>query len=134
MARMSLFNQQLTLYRATGEGYWDGNEYVADPEEEVPVEGNIQPYREGVNNFLTPAGFRATSAIMVYVTGTTGDEIRAENDRLSSVADEIEYRGSRYKCIDLQDWTGQTTNGRSLIPNHMLGLFYQKDKITEVTP
>lgn len=134
MARISLFNQEITLYRAGGVGYWEGNEYYESPEQTVTVEGNIQPYRAGVNNFVTPAGFRATSAVEVYVTGNTGDEIRSENDRSGSVADEIEYRGSRYKCIDLQDWTGQTTNGRSLIPNHMLGLFYQKDKITEVIP
>jgi len=130
---MGLFNQQLTIYRAAGTGYWENNKYFESPEEEVPAEGNIQPYREGVNNFVTEAGFRATSAIEVYITGTTGDEIRADNDRTSTVADEIEYRGSRYKCIDLQDWTGQTYKGRSLIPNHMLGLFYLKDRIDEVS-
>ena len=134
MARISLFNKQITLYRAGGEGYWENNEYFESPETEVPCEGSIQPYREGVNNFLTDAGFRATSAIEVYITGNTGDEIRADNDRLKTIADELEYRGSRYKCIDLQDWTGHSSNGRTLIPNHMLGLFYLKDKITEVSP
>ena len=134
MARISLFNQEITLYRAGGVGYWEGNEYYESPEQAVTVEGNIQPYREGVNNFVTPAGFRATSAVEVYVTGNTGDEIRADNDRISTIADEVVYQGSRYKCIDLQNWTGQSSGGRSLIPNHMLGLFYLKDKVSEVCP
>lgn len=134
MADIGLFNRPLTLYRATSGGYWENNEYFEGEEEEVSCEGNIQPYREGVNNFLTHAGFRATSAIEVYVTGDTGDEIRSDNDRTNTVADEIVYRGSRYKCIDLQDWTGHSIGGLSLITNHMLGLFYLKDNITEVTP
>lgn len=131
MARRNrLFDKDITIFRPTA-GYWtDSNEYVDGGEVEIPYRGNIQSYREGVNNFLTEAGFRATSAIEVYIQGNTGDEIRAEDDRLSIVADEVDYRGSRYKCIDLQDWTGQSADGRMLDMNHMLGLFYQKDKTT----
>ena len=129
---MDLFNQNITLYRQSS-GYWDANNnYVEGAEIPIPRTGNIQPYRDGVNNFLTPAGFRAVSAIRVYVVGDTGDEIRTENDRLGTLADEIEYKGLRYKCIDLADWTGQTYSATSLIPNHMLGLFYEKDKIGDV--
>ena len=131
--RNSLFNRDITLYRAIDGGYWtDDNEYVDGGEEEVVVKGSIQPYREGVNNFLTPAGFRAVSAVFVYAEGNTGGELIADDDRSSTIGDEIVYRGTRYKCIDLQDWTGHDTNGRVLNSNHMLGVFYQKDKLSEV--
>lgn len=125
-----LFDKEITLYRQTAGTWTDANEYVDGGEEPILCMGNIQPYREGVNNFLTEGGFRATSAIEVYVLGDTGDEIRAENDRISQVADEVEYKGSRYKCIDLQDWTGQSYLGLELSMNHMVGLFYLKDKIS----
>lgn len=125
MAELKLFNRNEIIKRATGEGYTDENEnYIAAPTIDIPIECNIQPYREGKNSFNNPTGYRTIDAIKVY----TPSELQAADEIDNTVGDQITYKGKEYFCKDLERWDEQDCEGVSLIPVHNLGYFYRKDK------
>lgn len=125
MAELKLFNRNEIIKRTTGEGYTDENEnYIAAPTIDIPIECNIQPYREGKNSFNNPTGYRTIDAIKVY----TPSELQAADEIDNTVGDQITYKGKEYFCKDLERWDEQDCEGVSLIPVHNLGYFYRKDK------
>tara|TARA_R110002153_G_scaffold53726_2_gene149564 strand:+ start:9655 stop:10041 length:387 start_codon:yes stop_codon:yes gene_type:complete len=128
MAEIKLFNRTETIVRTTGKGYInDDEEWVSGTTITVPVECNIQPYREGKNSFNSPTGFRTIDAIKVYVPEEFGLITADEIDGI--IGDQLTYEGKEYFCKDLERWTVQTSDSISLVPAHNLGYFYRKDKI-----
>ena len=125
MSEISLFNRVETLSRNDG-----GTEYIdfeVVPSEDYPVEieCNIQPYRDGKNTLKLPDGFRSVYAIEIR----TPSELRSNDEFDDWMADEIVYEGRTFYCLDVANWTGHSSGGISLIPNHYLGLFYRRDKV-----
>lgn len=125
MSEISLFNRVETLSRNDG-----GTEYIdfeVVPSEDYPVEieCNIQPYRDGKNTLKLPDGFRSVYAIEIR----TPSELRSNDEFDDWMADEIVYEGRTFYCLDVANWTGHSSGGTSLIPNHYLGLFYRRDKV-----
>ena len=125
MAEMKLFNRTETITRTIGEGYIDSNEnFVAGTTQDITIECNIQPYREGKNSFNTPTGYRTIDAFRVY----SNIELISADEFESIVGDQITIRGKQYFCKDLEIWDNQTVTSTSFIPVHFLGYFYRKDK------
>ena len=125
MADMKLFNRVVNITRTTSQGYIDDNEnYVAGDTTTIPIECNIQPYREGKNSFNTPTGYRTIDAIEVYSVSY----LQAADEIDNTVGDQLTYKGKEYFCKDLERWDEQDCDGVSLIPVHNLGYFYRKDK------
>ena len=125
MAEMKLFNRTEVIVRTIGNSYTDENEnLVAGPTENITIECNIQPYREGLNSFNNPTGYRTIDAIKVY----TPSVLQAADEINRIVGDQLTYKGKEYFCKDLERWDEQDCNDVSLIPVHNLGDFYRKDK------
>lgn len=125
MATIKLFNTTATIVRTTGTSYFDEDEnLVAGVTTNISIECNIQPYREGVNSFNTPTGYRTVDGIKVY----TPSDLQAADEIANTVGDQITYKGRSYFCKDLERWGDQPREGISLIPEHNLGYFYRKDK------
>lgn len=118
---ISLFNRTETVYRSDSNNIvYDENRNPIIQETTLPIECNIQPYRDGDNGFRVPEGYQSIYGIKVYSKQTL-----IPNDEVNeTIGDEIEYNGNRFICIDLADFTG---HGLS-VPEHYLGLFYRKDK------
>lgn len=128
MSEIKLFNRTETIIRNTDEGYLnDDEEWVSGATQNIQVECNIQPYREGKNSFNSPTGYRTIDAIKVYVPEEF--ELRASDEIDKVSGDQIVYKGKEYFCKDLERWDSQTYEGVSLIPAHNLGYFYRKDKV-----
>ncbi len=125
MSLISLFNRVEILSRNDGGSDYIDFEYIPKESYPVEVECNIQPYRDGKNNLKLPDGFRSVYAIEVR----SPSELRASDELEGWLADEITYEGRTFYCLDIANWTGHSSNGSSLIPNHYLGLFYRRDKV-----
>lgn len=125
MSEISLFNRVETINRNDGGTEYIDFEVVPSEDYQVEIECNIQPYRDGKNTLKLPDGFRSVYAIEVR----TPSELRSNDEFDDWMADEIEYEGRTFYCLDVANWTGHSTGGISLIPNHYLGLFYRRDKV-----
>lgn len=125
MSEISLFNRVETLSRNDGGTQYIDFEVVPAEDYPVEIECNIQPYRDGKNTLKLPDGFRSVYAIEVR----SPSELRANDELEDWMADEIVYEGRTFYCLDVANWTGHSTGGVSLIPNHYLGLFYRRDKV-----
>ena len=125
MSEISLFNRVETLSRNDGGTQYIDFEVVPAEDYPVEIECNIQPYRDGKNTLKLPDGFRSVYAIEVR----SPSELRANDEVEDWMADEIVYEGRTFYCLDVANWTGHSTSGISLIPNHYLGLFYRRDKV-----
>ncbi len=125
MSTISLFNRVETISRNDGGTQYVDFEVVPSEDYTVDIECNIQPYRDGKNNLKLPDGFRSVYAIEIR----TPSELRANDELEEWMADEIVYEGRTFYCLDVANWTGHSTGGVSLIPNHYLGLFYRRDKV-----
>ena len=125
MSIISLFNRVETISRNDGGTQYIDFEVVPAEDYLVEIECNIQPYRDGKNNLKLPDGFRSVYAIEIR----TPSELRANDELEEWMADEIVYEGRTFYCLDVANWTGHSTGGVSLIPNHYLGLFYRRDKV-----
>lgn len=125
MSIISLFNRVETISRNDGGTQYIDFEVVPSADYPVEIECNIQPYRDGNNNLKLPDGFRGIYAIEIR----TPSELRANDELEEWMADEIVYEGRTFYCLDVANWTGHSTGGVSLIPNHYLGLFYRRDKV-----
>lgn len=122
---MKLFNRTEVIIRTTGKGHYDEDEkFIPSATTNITIECNIQPYREGVNSFNTPTGYRTIDAIEVY----TPSDLQAADEIDGTVGDQLTYKGKDYFCKDLERWDEQDSGGVSLIPVHTLGYFYRKDK------
>lgn len=127
MAAIKLFNKTVNIIRTSGKPYLDdNNNIVAGTTTSVPVECNIQPYRQGITSLNSDTGYRTVDAIKVYVP----EEFSLQTyDEIKSIAgDQLVYKGKEYFCKELEEWDAQTYDGLSLIPAHNLGYFYRKDK------
>jgi hypothetical protein len=121
---IALFNRKSTVTRTTSKGYInDDEEYVSGSSSEITIDCNIQPFREGVNNFNSDTGYRTISSIKVY----SQQKLVATDDTSKIVGDQLTYEGIEYFCKNLERWDGQTSAGTSLIPEHWLGYFHKKD-------
>lgn len=125
MSEISLFNRVETINRNDGGTQYIDFEVVPSEDYPVDIECNIQPYRDGKNTLKLPDGFRSVYAIEIR----SPSELRANDELEDWMADEIVYEGRTFYCLDVANWTGHSTGGISLIPNHYLGLFYRRDKI-----
>jgi hypothetical protein len=125
MSEISLFNRVETLSRNDGGTQYIDFEVVPSEDYPVDIECNIQPYRDGKNTLKLPDGFRSVYAIEIR----SPSELRANDELEDWMADEIVYEGRTFYCLDVANWTGHSTGGISLIPNHYLGLFYRRDKV-----
>ena len=125
MSEISLFNRVETLSRNDGGTQYIDFEVVPEEDYPVEIECNIQPYRDGKNTLKLPDGFRSVYAIEIR----SPSELRANDELEDWMADEIVYEGRTFYCLDVANWTGHSTGGISLIPNHYLGLFYRRDKV-----
>lgn len=125
MSAISLFNRVETINRNDGGTQYIDFEVVPAEDYPVDIECNIQPYRDGKNTLKLPDGFRSVYAIEIR----SPSELRANDELEDWMADEIVYEGRTFYCLDVANWTGHSTGGISLIPNHYLGLFYRRDKV-----
>ena len=122
---MNLFNRTETIIRTTSTGYInEDEEYVAGGTTNITIQCNIQPYREGVNAFNSPTGYRTTDALEIY----SCEPLVASSEIDNIVGDQITINGKEYYCKDLEAWNQQTYNAERLIPIYYLGYFYRKDK------
>ena len=127
MATIKLFNRTETIIRTIGGSYFDEDEnLVAGATTNISIECNIQPYREGLNSFNSPTGYRTIDAIKVYTPPTSN--LQAADEVANTVGDQLVYKGREYFCKDLERWDTQSYDSTSLIPEHDLGYFYRKDK------
>ena len=89
----------LTLYRTTQGSYVDG-EWVEGTEAEVPVEVNIQPFKDE-DLLLLPESDRAREWYKLYCA----DEIRMDKQGTSGwQADEFVWEGDRYKVMKVKHY------------------------------
>ncbi|ATN93393.1 hypothetical protein [Pseudoalteromonas phage J2-1_QLiu-2017] len=114
----ALFNQDIDIFRATGDGYWtEDHEYVSGGETTVSIKGSLQPYREGSDSFVTEGGWTTQNTIVIY----SDTELQAYDQNLDIEGDEVLYKGSRYVCRQLKDYSHA-----GFLP-HWVGLFHKKD-------
>lgn len=115
-----------TVYRADSSSYYlDENRNPVYDETQVPILCSIQPYQDGNNTFRVPEGFNSIYGIVVL----TESEIVTKDELNETVADEIEYQGNRFVCVDLAFWGGY---GLEIIPDYYKCLFYRRDKLGAV--
>lgn len=87
----------LTIYRTTQGSYVDG-EWVEGVETEVPLEVNIQPFKDQ-DLLLLPEADRAKEWYKLYCS----EEIRTDKQGTSGwQADEFDYEGDRYKVMKVK--------------------------------
>lgn len=111
------------VYRSdTSSYYLDENRNPVYAETEVPILCSIQPYQDGNNTFRVPEGFNSIYGIVVF----TETKIITKDELNDTVADEIEFEGHRFVCVDYAPWVGY---GLSTIPDFYKCLFYRRDKL-----
>ena len=122
MLPVLILTTPIKVYRTTGAGYLDENDNSVTGESEVDANVIIQPYRDGESTFTLESGMQTSYAIVVH---SDIPLFPADDQDGGRVADEVEYKGKRYFCSELADWTGY---GLTLVENYT-GLFYRKDKL-----
>lgn len=120
---MTLFNRTETVMRTDHDSLYYDNGVPIVEKTPVTITCNIQPYRDGDNIFRTPEGITSLYGIMVY----SKEKLITTDEVNNTIADELDYNGNTFACIDLADFTGHAV---SSIPQHWLGLFYRKDKMS----
>jgi len=120
---INLFNRSETIMRSDPASLYYENGVPVIEKNPIPITCNIQPYRDGDNIFRTPEGMSSLYGIMVY----SKEKLYTTDDLNDTLADELEYNGNTFACVDLADFTG---HAMSDIPQHWLGLFYRKDKMS----
>lgn len=119
---MNLYRSRIDILRTTeSTGYFDENENWVDGvgQTSIPIKCSIQPYNKGRHRIELPEGVRADSAIIIY----TGVQIFNQDDLTSRSADELIYKGNKFECFDVEDWTEH-----GLKSDHIKALFIRKDK------
>lgn len=90
----------LTIYRTTQGSYVDG-EWVEGTEIEVPLEVNIQPFRDE-DLLLLPESDRSREWYKLYCA----DEIRMDKQGAAGwQADEFIWEGDRYKVMKVKHYS-----------------------------
>lgn len=115
-----------TVYRSDSSSYYlDENRNPVYAETQVPILCSIQPYQDGNNTFRVPEGFNSIYGIVVF----TETKIITKDELNDTVADEIEFEGNRFVCVDYAPWTGY---GLLSIPDFYKCLFYRRDKLGSI--
>ena len=90
----------LTIIRSTQGSYVNG-EWVEGTETQVPLEVNIQPFKDQ-DLLLLPEADRSREWYKIYCA----DEIRMDKQGTSGwSADEFVYEGNRYKVMKSKKWS-----------------------------
>ena len=90
----------ITFYRTTQGSYVNG-EWVEGTETQVPLEVNIQPFRDE-DLLLLPEADRSREWYKIYCA----DEIRMDKQGTSGwSADEFVYEGDRYKVMKVKHYS-----------------------------
>ena len=88
----------LTIYRTSAQGTYVDGEWVEGTETQVPLEVNIQPFKDQ-DLLLLPEADRSREWYKIYCA----DEIRMDKQGTSGwSADEFVYEGNRYKVMKVK--------------------------------
>lgn len=91
----------ITVYRREQGEYVDGD-WVEGTTTELPIEGNIQPAKPH-EILMFPESERTRSWWKLYTAAT----LRTEKEGVGGwSADEVEWKGDRYKVMKINDYTG----------------------------
>lgn len=90
------------LRRDRGEAYLKDGVFVeSSVEEEIPVKGSLQPYREGAKKSRLPEGVSVKDAYLFY----TKTKLVASDEILKTDADETIIDGVRYEIYEDSNWS-----------------------------